>query len=346
MRTIRKFSSEIATRGKTPLIVSLIGPSGSGKTYSALRLATGIASERKGEIFFIHTESLRGRHYADRFKFRHVPFEAPFGSRDYLDAINHCANSGASVVVIDSMSHEHDGPGGMLEFRDAQWASVGRSQQTSLASWSEPKKARKELLTGIVQLNLAFILCFRAKNKIKPAEKDAKSRAPEKLGWQPITGPEFTYEATAQLILPPGSDGIPMCFPDEPAAQRLVKVPDQFRDLLMKGKHQLSEEIGASLGRWSCGGAPPGALATTPIDEVILSLETCSIPEELEAIRARARPLFDRAGTSDRRRMSDAMQAARDRVVSIRDAFASSSRQERADDDPDPSDDEPEDSAQ
>lgn len=344
-RKPRKFSSEIATRGKTPLIVSLIGPSGSGKTFSALRLATGMQRERGGEIFFVDTESLRGRHYADRFKFRHVPFEAPFGSRDYLDAIQYCASSGAGVIVIDSMSHEHDGPGGMLDFRDEEWTKLGRRGETSLLSWGEPKKARKELLTGMVQLNLAFVLSFRAKEKIKPAPKGAKSNAPEKLGWQPITGAEFQYEATVQLPLPPGSDGVPMCFPDEPAAQRVVKVPTQFRELLMTGKHQLSEDIGQALGRWSCGGAPPAGIAAGPIDQVIMALETCSIPEELEAIRTQALPIFQKASTGDRRRMSEALNGAKERVLSISDAFASRRPSQPVDDDrdPDPSDDEPED---
>ena len=69
-----------------------------------------------GDIFYIDTESRRALHYADTFKFRHVPFSAPFCPLDYLDAIEHCVSKGAGVVVVDSMSHEHEGHGGVLEW--------------------------------------------------------------------------------------------------------------------------------------------------------------------------------------------------------------------------------------
>ena len=116
----RKFDDVPAVREQVPLLIGLMGPSGSGKTYSALRLATGIQEVTGGEIYVIDTEARRALHYAEQFKFRHVQFDAPFGSLDYLAAIKHCVAKGAKVIVIDSMSHEHIGPGGYLLTQDAE----------------------------------------------------------------------------------------------------------------------------------------------------------------------------------------------------------------------------------
>ena len=78
----RTFEDKPAVRTATPLLVGLIGPSGSGKTFSALRMATGIQRVSGGEVFVVDTESRRSLHYADKFKFRHVEFHAPFGPLD------------------------------------------------------------------------------------------------------------------------------------------------------------------------------------------------------------------------------------------------------------------------
>src|SRR5262252_1196660 len=95
----RQFQEVRAKRETVPLWIALVGPSGSGKTYSALRLATGIAQVSSGDVFVIDTEGRRALHYADTFKFLHIPFGEPFRSLDYLDAVRHCVSRGARVVI-------------------------------------------------------------------------------------------------------------------------------------------------------------------------------------------------------------------------------------------------------
>src|ERR1700728_1669346 len=141
---MRTFDDQPAIRQATPLLFGLIGPSGGGKTYSALRLATGIQRVSGGEIFMIDTESNRSLAYADKFKFRHVPFGAPFSPLDYLAAVEHCVKKGAKVIIVDSMSHEHEGPGGVLEEHDAEMKRLAVAWRTSedktnIPGWSAPK---------------------------------------------------------------------------------------------------------------------------------------------------------------------------------------------------------------
>src|SRR5690242_12073227 len=116
----RTFTAQLATRDRVPLLIGLAGPSSSGKTKSALRIADGIRSVTGGEVYGIDTEARRMAHYAGEHKFQHVEFNAPFGSLDYLAAIRFCVDAGASVVIVDSMSHEHEGPGGLIEFQEQE----------------------------------------------------------------------------------------------------------------------------------------------------------------------------------------------------------------------------------
>ncbi|MBN8803508.1 MAG: AAA family ATPase, partial [Sphingopyxis terrae] len=169
----RTFEVRPARRERVPLLIGLTGPSGGGKTYSALRLATGIQQVSGGEIYFIDTESRRALHYADRFKFQHIPFDAPFGSLDYLVALQQCVKAGAGVVIVDSMSHEHEGPGGLMDLHDQAVQRMAgddyaKRERVKMLAWSEPKAKRRQLINGILQLNCNFIFCFRAKNSSKP----------------------------------------------------------------------------------------------------------------------------------------------------------------------------------
>src|SRR6185369_14815084 len=152
--------------------VGLMGPSGGGKTYSALRLASGIQRVSGGEIFVIDTEARRALHYADVFSFRHVVFGAPFGPLDYLAAIKYCVDKGAGVIVIDSMSHEHEGPGGVLEMHESETKRLAAAwrmsiEKAQMAGWAKPKQDRRKLINGILQMPVNVISCFRAKQKLK-----------------------------------------------------------------------------------------------------------------------------------------------------------------------------------
>ena len=268
----RTFTDRIAVREQVPLLVGLVGPSGSGKTFSALRIATGIKRITGGDIFVIDTEARRALHYAgdgpNKFQFRHVEFGAPFGSLDYLAAIRHCADQKAGVIVVDSMSHEHEGPGGLIDAHEQELTRMagndyGKRERMQMLAWQKPKAARRALLNGIVQLGVSCIMCFRASEKTKPIKdpKDGKLK-PVEMGFTPIAGPEFVYEMTMSLMLHPRSDGVPTINSALPGENIAIKVPGQFREL-MNEHDPLSEDLGERLARWAGGGAVASPRATS-----------------------------------------------------------------------------------
>lgn len=251
----RTFEDVPAVRTAVPLLIGLMGPSGGGKTFSALRLATGFQRVIGGDIFVIDTEARRSLHYADRFKFRHMPFGAPFSPLDYLEAIEHCVSKGAKTVIVDSMSHEHEGPGGVLEMHDAEMQRMGGGERNSFAAWAKPKGERRRMINSILQQPCSFIFCFRAKEKIKPPPKGSGSRDMIELGFMPIAGEEFVYEMTLNALLLPNAGGVPTWKSDYTGERQMIKLPEMFRQQLATSDGPLSEDTGEMLARWAAGGS-------------------------------------------------------------------------------------------
>ena len=276
----RIFSHRLATRDKTPLLVGLVGPSSSGKTYSALELATGFQRVNPGEIFMIDTEAGRSLAYADRFKFQHVAFGAPFSPLDYLDIIRYCVDQGATNIIVDSLSHEHEGPGGVLEWHTAE---MGGNYAKQMLAWAKPKAARRRLINTIMQLNCNFIFCFRAKPKLKLPPKGApKGTEPTDLGYQPIGGDEWIYEMTLNMLLLPRANGVPTWHSELEGEKAILKLPKQFESIFAD-KPQLSRDVGEKLARWAAG---TSATQTWDAAKLIAEYALCDEPSRFREISA------------------------------------------------------------
>ena len=283
----RTFEDREAIREKVPLMIGLMGPSGGGKTYSALRLAGGIQRVTGGDIYMIDTEAKRGLHYADKFKFRHVPFGAPFGSLDYLEAVQYCAGKGAGVIIVDSMSHEHEGPGGLLEKHEAELNRLAgddykRRKSMSMLAWAKPKQERRRLINTLLQLPVNFIFCFRAKEKIKMVKGDD----PQQMGFMPIAGEEFVFEMTANCLLLPNAGGVPTWDSGELGERLMIKLPEQFKAMFRESV-PLSEQLGQSMAQWAAGspiGTVQSASSGAHYEELIATIAKAMTLTELDAL--------------------------------------------------------------
>lgn len=269
----RLFEVEPATREQVPLLLGLTGPSGSGKTYSALRLATGIARASRatpaGRIVVIDTENRRARHYADQFAFDHIDFAPPYGSLDYLDALHTAAAAQPAVIIIDSLSHEHDGEGGMLDAVTAELDRIAGSdplqqQKLAAAAWRRPKTARRALLSGLLRLKTHIILCMRASERTRISREPLLTE-PTEMGFTPVAGPEFLFELTCCALLRPSIpgasvQGTPTWASALPGEHAAIKLPRQFEGIFASSE-PLSESHGEQLARWAAGAPAPPARA-------------------------------------------------------------------------------------
>lgn len=272
----RSFQSLPAVRTRVPLIIALGGASGSGKTKSALRLAKGMQKVFGGKINLLDTERKRALHYADEFEFEHTPFDPPYGPGDYSEALSHIRALKPGVCIVDQLSYEHEGIGGVLEMHESELDRMAgenwqKREACNMIAWSKPKAMRRRLLQEIVQIGAEFaiILCFRAKETVKPVKKDGKTVI-EDQGFVPIAGAEFLYEATAAAMLYPGSNGIPTWLTEFKGEKAFIKLPGQFKDILSAGR-QISEDMGQQLAQWAQGTpakAPPPAAAAVATQAV------------------------------------------------------------------------------
>ena len=270
----RQFQIVPAVRQQVPLWWGLYGPSGGGKTFTALRLAKGIQEVQGGPIYGVDTEAGRMLHYADQFQFNHIPFGEPYGSLDYLAVIRaalaHNKTGKRPTVIIDSMSHEHEGPGGMLAMHDAEVTRMAtwdgkfdpkKADRVKMLAWGKPKAHRRALINGMLNEQANFILCFRAKDSSKPVQKQEEGtngRTYTKtevisLGFVPIGGDDFIYECTAAALLMPGAKGVPTWHSQMVGEAQMIKLPEQFKDLPDMGQRPLDESVGRKIATWADG---------------------------------------------------------------------------------------------
>jgi len=247
-----------AVREACPLLIGLVGPSGCGKTFSALRVATGIQKVRSGNIVFVDTEARRALHYADDFKFTHCQFQEPFGSLDYVEVIKAASKeSNEGVVIVDSMSHEHEGMGGYLMFHDAECKRLGhgdskKEEAAQWRAWAKPAANRQLLINTILQIPAAFIFCFRAKEKSAMVKKtNGLGYDIVTLGWQAIAGDAFVFEQTIRCLLPAGCEGVPD-WSAEGREHGVPKCPEALKPIMINSR-QLDERHGEELALWAAG---------------------------------------------------------------------------------------------
>lgn len=316
----RKFEDAPATREGhvTPLIIGITAPQNSGKTWSALRLATGIQRVVGGEIYGIDAEDGRMLAYSDYFKFRHVPFDPPHGPDDYRAAISHCANRGATIIIVDQLSSEHDGEGGVLDQIEHYIESKGGGEQHKWTAHIIPKRARRKLNREIVHLakSIIFILLYRAEEKTRPTA----GGKPEKLGLQTISTSNLPYSMTVRFLVPPGGDGVPILQPTQPAERMLIKNPEQFKGWFVPGE-PLCEDMGERMATWARGGS-----GANEFDRLIGDYARCSDAATFERLKVRRNELWQK-DSPHKPRLKEASDAAARRLKEA----AATSRTEPAD---------------
>lgn len=237
-----------AVREAVPLLLGVIGQTGSGKTFSAMRIASGIVG--KGNRFaLIDTESKRALHYADKFDFDHCELTPPFRPENYADAIRAADKAGYKAIVVDSMSHEWAGEGGILDWQEEELARMAgddwkKREACKMAAWIKPKMAHKQMVQRLLQVRSHLILCFRAEDKVKMEKDDRGKIQIVPAGIQPICSKEMPYELMASFLLTS----------DKPGYPQPLKLQEQHKPMFPLDK-PLSEESGYLISEWAKGGA-------------------------------------------------------------------------------------------
>lgn len=287
MNAPASFVAKPATRDEEPLLIGMVGPPGGGKTLSSLRIAKGIQSVRGGPIILIDTEGGRSKKYADVIPFEVVEFDPPCRPERFLEAIKAQLDRKPAAIIVDSLSDEHEGEGGYLEWHDEMIPKMGGNEW---AAWAKPKASRKRLISGILHIKTPLIFTFRAREKTKQDGKKVVN-----IGWQPVAPLEIVHTLDLACILPPRANGVPVWKSEKIGEDFIIKLPSYLQPYIADGK-PLSEEMGRGFALWAKGGTVSAPATPEPVGEAARTsaLGGADLPDEapvdplLEEARAKA----------------------------------------------------------
>ncbi|EOO29795.1 hypothetical protein IIU_05380, partial [Bacillus cereus VD133] len=173
-----------ARREKMKAVIGFIGCSGSGKTGSALLTAFGMMQEAYPDlsaeelwktIGVIDTEHERSKLHVGLVygetkigNFLHINFTPPYTTERYNEAVQVMKNAGAEVLIIDSLSHNWQGEGGIIE-------THGEMSGNSFQNWGKLSSETTKLIKTLTQNNVHILATLRTKTEYV-VEPDAKGK--------------------------------------------------------------------------------------------------------------------------------------------------------------------------
>ena len=177
-----------ATKKAAKLRMSIAGPSGSGKTFTALLFAGAMSPNAK--IAVVDTEHGSASKYADLFSFDVMEL-SNYHPNNYVAAIKAAVQAGYDVVVLDSITHAWNGPGGILSMVNQNFGK-----------WKDVQPIEQAFIEAIVGSPIHIIATMRAKTQYE-VEKDERTGkpAPKKVGMGAIQreGMEYEFDIAAMM---------------------------------------------------------------------------------------------------------------------------------------------------
>lgn len=224
-----------ATRKQVKLRLGMSAVSGGGKTYSALLLAYGMTNDWS-KIAVIDTENGSASLYSNLGEFLTIDLQAPYTPERYIQAIQTCENAGMEVIIIDSITHEWDGKGGLLEIH-------GAMKGNSFTNWSSLTPRHQKFIDAILHSKCHVITTVRRKQDYEMTLNDKGKQTPVKVGLKEITREGFEYELTLNFNLEVNH----------------MATASKDRTGLFMGQPQfiITPETGKTLMDWCASGADP-----------------------------------------------------------------------------------------
>ena len=183
-----------AERRKAKLRLAITGPAGSGKTYGALLIAFGIG----GRIALLDTENGSGDLYSSLGVYDICTMSAPFTVQKYIEVIRDAENSGYDTLIIDSISAEWAGTGGLLNLHTQMTSS---SRTNSFSAWGQITPRHNAFIDAMVSSNLHIIATIRSKTEYAQIQNERGKTEVKKMGFGLVQRDGIDYEFTTVFDL-------------------------------------------------------------------------------------------------------------------------------------------------
>lgn len=170
------------------LRMALMGPAKSGKSYTALSIAHALAGEG-GKVAVIDTENASAAKYAESFPPFDVSELERYDPDDYVREILEAEKLGYDCVIVDSISHAWNGPGGLLEFKH-KLANSGKKGMNEWTAWADATPKHTRLMYFLTHVKMHVIVTFRTKVEYVLDNNNK----PVRVGLAPIQREDAEYE--------------------------------------------------------------------------------------------------------------------------------------------------------
>ena len=181
-----------AERKRSFLRLGLTGPSGSGKTYGALLIAKGIG----GKIAVVDTEHGSASLYSHLSEFDVLNLSPPYRPERFIECIEAAEKAGYTTLIIDSLTHEWNGKGGILELVDE--VAKAHTRGNTWAAWSLLTPRHRAMIDTILRAKMHVICTLRSKTESTQVDDGGRKKV-VKLGLKSEQRDGFEYELTTVL---------------------------------------------------------------------------------------------------------------------------------------------------
>jgi hypothetical protein len=246
-------SLKTAKRTQTRMQVAIHGASGHGKTFSSLLLAYGLCKDFN-RICVIDTEEGSSNLYAHLGEYKVITIKAPYTPEAYIEAIDQCLQNRIDVIIIDSLTHEWEGEGGILDIH-------ANMPGNSFTNWTKITPRHNALIQKIMTSPCHVIATLRSKHEYVLTDKNGKS-VPEKVTMKPVQkdGIEYDFNVVFELD-----------------SQHYAKsTKDRTQLFSSKIPYRITEKIGEEMLRWCKEGE------TKTNNDYIRMIRSCKTLDELK----------------------------------------------------------------
>lgn len=195
-----------ASSRRTRIKAALCGPSKSGKTFSSIylgdlflkRLSAAGFPAGNGRIAVIDSENGRSEYYGVPEGGQPGPGQFDFDIYDlyqvkpesYADAFKEAAGVGYGLIIVDSITHEWAGKGGLL---DAKAQLVATGGKNSFTAFDTITPRHNDFIEAIVRYPGHLIATIRAKTDYAMESNGGKTTV-QKVGLGPVQRDGIEYE--------------------------------------------------------------------------------------------------------------------------------------------------------
>lgn len=250
-----------ASRKKAKIRLGLSAVAGGGKTKSALLIAFGLCEDWT-KVAVVDTEHMSAELYSDLGEYNVIPLKPPYSPERYIQAIKTCEDAGMEVIIVDSITHEWDGKGGILNIADSMTGN-------SFTNWAKLTPRHQAFIDSMLESKCHIITTVRRKQDYEMGKDSSGKATVTKMGLKEITREGFEYELTVNLELDIKHNATSTkdrtgLFADQPAFVPTI-------------------ETGRLIRQWCDSGAEPVPVVD-PIAAALAEVYAAGTMEELSAI--------------------------------------------------------------